>query len=280
MASYNLTEIYTATEGQQLFPVLKPYVPNTQQILVHVNGLLVFNGIDYTEQEMSINLTELCNEGDVVSITFIDVNNDIDMDIVGDRSSVFRRYGQSSRLKNNNRYHVNIAIKKKNFKWTFSSRYTPLYSNSNKIKGDTGDLLNSLTDEQVNYLLYINSKEVDEILREYEERGDALSGDVSDKTFAYNKSQWVRYKTCIDIVNAIYLTIAGQSGSVIKKIGPINVEKTTKIPYLSDMLARFKELFKPYDDMLRNGGNTSVSVVGFTRAGTSYAYPLSTRRSF
>lgn len=182
------------------------------------------------------------------------------------KDSLFKAYGSVS-LKYNHKYLFNVNIDKENFSTDFVSKLDPFYSSVDKIRKDTGDLLENVSDETISYLIYSNSKYVKDKLDEK---------DVEE--VPYYAKQFVRYKTDMDLINAIYLTLSGRIGSVNKKIGIISIDKTMKIPYINDMLGYFKDLAKNYEDMLENIGDNGT-VATFVKASNS-KYPLDERRNF
>lgn len=182
------------------------------------------------------------------------------------KESLFKAYGSAS-LKYNHKYLFNVNIDKEDFSTDFVSKLDPFFTSVDKVRKDTGELLENVSDETISYLIYSNSKYVNEILSEKE---------VDE--IPYYAKQYVRYKTDMDLINAIYLTLSGRIGSVNKKIGIISIDKSMKIPYINDMLGYFKDLAKKYEDMLDNIGDNGT-VTAFVKASNT-SYPLSERSSF
>lgn len=180
--------------------------------------------------------------------------------------SLFKAYGSES-LKHNHVYTFTACVDGKNFSTDFVTKLNPYYSSVDKIRKDTGGLLESVDDDVISYLIYLNSKNVYEVLKEKEVEGIP--------NFA---KQYVRYKTDMDLINAIYLTLSGKPGSTNKRIGIISVDKTMKIPFIKDMLYYFKDLCKKYEDMLDELGE--VSMAGSFVKAKETTYPITQRMSF
>lgn len=266
---YSIYDRIEAIQGQQRFNTSKPYLGGT--LMVHVNGLLVNLGvdndyieIDNTTIQFNYELTAL----DEVSIISIFSSDNLQDGVISNNNynpnSLYKRYSTIVKLKYNAKYHITISLNGKYTNWSFTSKYSPMYCSVDKIRLDTGDLLNGATDEQISYMLYMNSKEVQEIVRVKDAVNGGLVVDESMniKPIIYAKA-WVRWKTDLDLVNSIYLSLCGLSGGTIKKIGVIDVERSVKLPGIKDMLARFKELFKDQDEYVRS---TTTPIQSFTKA--------------
>lgn len=135
---------------------------------------------------------------------------------------------------------------------------------------DTGDILSSVADEIILRIIYMNSKEGIEL---YE---STIDDNTTDITYPKVLNSWVRYKTDMDLIHAAYLTISGKYGTVAKKIGPIDISQTIKLPYINEMLSRFKDKFEQIQSSLTSSTATPLSAV---KAGDK-DYPISERMSF
>jgi hypothetical protein len=92
----------------------------------------------------------------------------------------------------------------------------------------------------------------------------------------YAFEQYVRYRTDIDLITAIYLSRAGEAGSLEKKLGDLSVVREFKPTKLDDMLAAFRDEMSLWEGRLAQSGLVGSAV----RAGRTSPYPLSGRRSF
>lgn len=177
-----------------------------------------------------------------------------------------RKYDGEQHLMNNQEYTLSIKLSNKTHTFKFTSKYSPLYSTSKIIKNDLLDIVESIDDDVINFTIWQNSILANEV----------ANTEIKDGKIPFYAKQWVRYKTEIDLVYAVYLAISGKSGSVSKKLGNMLIEKRYKIPFLKDMLSELKKKLGPFDKQL-----TGVKVVGRSvlKAGKT-PYPLTQRRSF
>lgn len=237
---------------------------------ISVNRNQLQKGLDYTISEGILNFVNPLEVGDKIIIKASILDN---VKIVTKNSyskdALFKVFSSDIKFKSNNRYNFILNINSEDFSSSFSTKYDPFYCNVKTIRTDTGDLLNNVTDEQIAKVIYNNSKEALERLETLDE--------MPEKTPTYAKN-YVRYKTDIDFCYSIYLSMSGKIGSFSKTIGDIKIDTTYKIPYLGDMLSRFKELLAPNQDILNNGLSGSASV-SFVRAQKTQ-YPVSNRGVF
>lgn len=266
-------ETYKATAGQKVFMTPQPYVTGSGTLYVYLNGLTCGIGahLDYQEiDEKFIEFNYELQEGDLVTLATSTLDKSLGIDVVGVRNALFPLYGSGDRLKNNQLYEINLMVNGKKINWKFSSRFSPMHSNAQVVRLVTGNLLSEVTDEQINGIIYHNSKEIVAVLAALDEENSTTTAIGSVH------KEWVKFKTCLDLVNAIYLTISGQKGSISKSIGQLRIEKSIELPYLSDMLKYFQEQFKKYDMSVTK----PIISRNFVKAGTS-EYPITTaRRSF
>jgi len=270
--SLGFRETYKATAGQKIFTTPQPYVVGSGTLYVYMNGLTSSIGLhlDYTEiDERTIQFNYELEEGDLVTLATSTIDKSIGVDVVGFRNALFLLYGSDNRLMHNQMYEASITIKGKPIKWSFSSRFSPLYNNVQNVRLITGTLLNPATDEQINKMLYLNSKELDEVLAVYDEENSTTT------TIGSVHKEWVKFKTCLDLVNAMYLSLTGQKGSISKSIGQLKIDKSVELPYLSDMLLYFREQFRKYDMSV----NKPILSKAFVKANAT-EYPIGARRSF
>ena len=186
------------------------------------------------------------------------------------KKSLFKYYSSDVKLKNNQIYKFTLTVKDEEHNIEFLSKYDPLYTTVDKIRLDTGDLLNNVTDAQIAKVIYLNSKETLEKIETSIENG-SLDESVKDKIPTFVKN-YVRYKTDIDFCYAIYLSISGKYGSHSKKVGDISIENTVKLPYINEMIGRFKELLKPNEEAFKS--SSAIISASFVKAGNSNSYPV------
>ena len=282
MRQYSINEKYIASEGQQVFRVEKPFINDT--ISVFVNGGLQTLG----EQEDYLTVQDTgkvifnrpLSEGDIVSVISNVASTKVNLEIVSSGradkpNALYKKYGTVQRLKENNKYEVYLCIDKEIYKWNFISKLNPLFVSSKKIWEDIGEFIEGFTEEYINSMLYRNSVEVVELIDELANADEAIENVTYEKDSDGNYTtasraikNWVRFKTEIDLVMARYYGISYRYGSVRKEVGDISIEKSTKLPYIDNLLDRLKDQFEEADNTIR-GINIVASGI---KAGTSYKY--------
>lgn len=282
MRKYSVNEKFTATQGQQVFNVEKPFINDT--ISIFVNGMLQTLGED--EDYLTVQDTgkvifhNPLNEGDIVSVISNVASQKINLEIVSSGkadkpNALYKKYGTVKRLKGNNKYEVQICIGKDIFKWSFVSKLSPLFVSSKKVWEDIGEFIEGFTEEYINSMIYRNSVEVIELIDELANADEAVEnvtyevdGDGNYTTPNRAVKNWVRYKTEIALIMARYYGISYRYGSVRKEIGDISIEKSTKLPYIDNLLDGLKDQFQEADNTIR-GINIVASGV---KAINNYSY--------
>lgn len=282
MKQYSINETYIAVQDQTTFNIEKPFVNDT--ISVFVNGSLKTFGTDkdyLTVQDTGkVIFNTPLNAGDTVSVISTVVSNRLSLEIVSagraDKpNALYKKYGTVNRLKPNNKYEVQICIDKDMFKWGFVSKLNPFFVQPKKIWEDIGEFIEGFTDEYIASMIYRNSVEVIELidmLANAEEAIENVTYEV-DSEGMYSTTQravtnWVKFKTEIDLIYARYFGISYRYGTVEKEVGDIRIRKETKLPYIDNLLARLTKQFEEADQVIR-GLNIVVSTV---KATINYKY--------
>lgn len=279
MRKYSVNETYTASEGQQVFNIEKPFINDT--ISVFLNGVLQSFGEDkdyVTSQDTGrIVFMNPLDAGDTVSVISNVVSNKLNLEIISagraDKpNALYKKYGTVKRLKPNNKYEVCIVINKEQFKWNFVSKLSPMFLTSRKIWEDIGEFIEGFTEEYINSMLYRNSKEVIELIDELANQEDpvenvtySVDGDGNYKGSHSAVKDWVRYKTEIELIYARYYGISLRYGSQKKEIGDISIEKSTKLPYLDNLLDGLKKKFEDSDEKIRGLNVVAYGVKAINR---------------
>lgn len=282
MKKYSINENYIATQGQQIFNIEKPFINDT--ISVFVNGILQILGEDkdyLTVQDTGkVIFNNPLNENDMVSIISNIASKRINLEIISSGkadkpNALYKKYGTVKRLKENNKYEIQICIDKDIYKWNFISKLNPLFVSSKKIWEDIGEFIEGFTEEYINSMIYRNSVEVIELIDELANSDDAIENVTYEKDADGNYTttsraikNWVKYKTELQLVMARYYGISYKYGSVRKEIGDISIEKSTKLPYIDNLLDGLKDQFEEADNAIR-GINIVASGV---KAITNYSY--------
>jgi len=252
MRHYSINENFTATDGQQVFNIEKPFINDTISVFINGNLQTLGEDKDYlTVQDTGkVIFHNPLNEGDIVSVISNIASNKVNLEIVStgraDKpNALYKKYGTVKRLKENNKYEVQICIDKEIFKWYFVSKLNPLFVSSKKIWEDIGEFIEGFTEEYINSMIYRNSVEVVELIDELANQDEAVENvtyeidNDGNYTTTYRAIRnWVKFKTEIDLVMARYYGISYRYGSVRKEVGDIAIEKSTNyhilITYLVD----------------------------------------------
>ena len=282
MKKYSVNENYVASDGQQIFNIEKPFVNDT--ISVFVNGILQVLGEDkdyLTVQDTGkVIFNKPLSEGDIVSVISTVASNKINLEIISSGkadkpNALYKKYGTVKRLKPNNVYEVHLCLDKDIVKWNFVSHLNPLFVSSKKIWEDIGEFIEGFTERYINSMLYRNSVEVIELIDELANQEEAVENvtyeinEDGDYTTAYRAiKNWVKFKTEIELVMARYYGISYRYGSIRKEVGDISIEKSTKLPYIDNLLDRLKDQFEEADKVIR-GLNTVASAI---KGGDNYSY--------
>lgn len=282
MRKYSVNENYVASNEQQVFNIEKPFVNDT--ISVFVNGVLQVLGEDkdyLTVQDTGkVIFNEPLSEGDIVSVISTVASNKINLEIISSGkadkpNALYKKYGTVKRLKPNNVYEVHLCLDKDIIKWNFVSHLNPLFVNSKKIWEDIGEFIEGFTERYINSMIYRNSVEVIELIDELANQEEAIENVTyeinkdGDYTTTYRAiKNWVKFKTEIELVMARYYGISYRYGSIRKEVGDISIEKSTKLPYIDNLLDRLKDQFEEADKVIR-GLNTVASAI---KGGDNYSY--------
>lgn len=282
MRKYSVNENYTASSGQQVFNIEKPFINDTISVFLNGNLQVLGETEDYlTVQDTGkVIFNEPLNEGDIVSVVSNIASNKVNLEIVSSGkadkpNALYKKYGTVNRLKPNNKYEVQICIGKELFKWTFVSKLSPLFVSSKKIWEDIGEFIEGFTEEYVNSMLYRNSVEVVELIDELKNQDEAVENvtyevdaDGNYTTTYRAVKNWVRLKTEIELVMARYYGISYRYGTIVKEVGDIHIEKSTKLPYIDNLLDRLKDQFEEADNVIRGVNIVASGVKGIN----NYSY--------
>lgn len=272
---YDLHEIYIVkTEDYNNYKIVNEILidkDNLSKAIVSVNDKILLFGVDYTINENELIFSEpLCIYDKIIIKDSILNNVKLITKNSYSKNALFKYYSSNVKFKFNQVYEFVISLNNKDYTNKFNSKHNPFYTTIENIRIDTGDLLANVSDNQIANVIYMNSKEALEKIEENEI-------DISQKIPTYVKN-YVRYKTDIDFCYAIYLSISGKYGSYSKKIGDIQIDNTFKLPYLQEMIGRFKELLKPNEELLSSNAGAGT-VASFVKAQSS-DYPVSNRGVF
>ena len=282
MRKYSINEKYIAYKNQQIFNIEKPFINDAISVFINGNLQILGENKDYlTVQDTGkVIFNNPLNEGDIVSVISNVVSQRINLEIVSSGkadkpNALYRKYGTVKRLKDNNKYEVQICLDKEIYKWHFVSKLNPLFTSSKKIWEDIGEFIEGFTEEYINSMIYRNSVEVTELIDELANADEAIENvtyeiDADGNYTTTNRAirNWVRYKTEIELIMARYYGISYQYGSVRKEIGDISIEKSTKLPYIDNLLDRLKDQYEEADNTIRG-----INIVAYgVKAIDNYSY--------
>lgn len=285
MQSYSIKENFIVKEGQQIFRTDKPFVEGT--IDVYLNGALQTFGEkkDYVtlgDNGKVIFIKELL-EGDNVSIVSNIEAKNIKVMSFGSRdttNALFKKFTSEPKLKFNNRYKVHITVNGQDIDWQFVTKLTPMFCTTKKILEDIGEFIQGFTEEYISSMIHRNSWEIvnrinealeDTEISENMSIEDTIAPNSEEEYVSPNKlvSKWVRIKTEIDLIYARYYGISYNYGSAKKAIGDISIEKSTKLPYIDELLKRLKGELENTEEAIFGGINF---IGGFVKGITNYQY--------
>lgn len=192
--------------------------------------------------------------------------------------TLFKRTSNNDNLIFNNKYEAYLELDGEKFISRFYSKLDPLYASVSDVRMDTGTLLEEYSDFVINNCIHKNSILAYEYLQNSNSDDDYSFESDTEITVTTAAKQYVRYKTDLDLVNAKYLSIVGNYGTVTKKISSLDISYEQELPELADMLSYFKDKVKEYEDELKVGSTTSIAV-DFVRS-SSNDYPIDSRNSF
>ena len=265
-----ITEQKVSKEQNNLLPTMD--LSNLTSVFK--NGELQQINEDYLIENDEIVFNANLTQSDNIKLTY---NYDTEKSLINpgksNSNSILTRFNSDIKLNENNKYTIGISIDKDIYEWTFNSKQNPMFSTARKILEDIGEFIEGFTEEYINNKIYDNSLEVINLIDELRENDVENVTYETDENGFYTTNykavnNWVRYKTDIDLVVARYFGISYHYGSELKEIGDIKIEKTTKLPYIDNLLDTLKRKFELADQAIR-GVNVVSSAV---KAGTRYTY--------
>lgn len=253
------------------YKLIRPYSPGKKEIAVYYNGVLLMDSQYDEVDKNTIVLAFDPFEGDTVTVLYTlsfsaHIGSD-NGDVVGDRtSSMFKRHGEGKYLLNNQKYTLEFVMNGEKNVYTFSSAYSPMYCSAKMILTDLFDVFEHVDIDDINFHIWQNSTiALNKTTLEWKDNEpipDAIK-------------KWVRYQTEIDLINALYINLSVNSGTIQKTVGSISMSKTVSIPYI-DML--LKELKKKLADAERDMVESKTGYATRKSGGTDY--PITDRRGF
>jgi hypothetical protein len=283
MPTFAPQEVYLIEQdGQTVIELSHPYVIDASEINVYLNGMLSVINEDYTEiDNLHVEFKYQLSMSDVVIIEHKVYFDDKLVTVIGRKGkALYQQYGTTETLLKNQTYTLIFQHGVQSFTSKFNTMIDSLYAGIETIRNDLGNVLDGLADEsRILFLIFENS-----ILSKNIASADNLTlleQSVTDNTpVPYVFKQYVRYRTELDIVMAMYLYASGRQGSESKALGQLKLNKqlllgmTPLEPIMSDL----KQKLKTWEKKL-TGGAVSSPVATAVRGGTSNPYPLTSPRN-
>lgn len=187
----------------------------------------------------------------------------------------YNEYGTEDTLLNNNKYSVFLELDDLTVRFSFTSKYSPLYASVDIIDGDIGPFIEGFTEEEINRQIHAVSIEAQKMAY-----NDTT---FSDEAFDYENPpyfvrQYVRYKTEYNLAKKQYVKMARASGND-KTLGDFSVSKDFSLSDLKELLGMLKDDLKPWaDELTGRTGRGQAGMLYFTKSGNNPS-PLTNERT-
>lgn len=178
--------------------------------------------------------------------------------------SALEKFGTETRLMENQLYTVTLNVSGETSTFSFTSRYTPLYSTVKLVKSEFNRMFSVFSDDEINQLIQSNS------ILALEFANPAI--DTQDDIPYYVK-QYVRYKTQLDLITSLLIERSSQAGSSEKRLADLNIVKEYKTPELEGILKIIERRLAPWEAQL---SGMKARPTGSIRSGNT-EYPIGTR---
>ncbi len=277
MPTFSPQQIHLCEDGQTDIILDHPYLMGQNELTVYLNGIRVVLDEDYIEHDpFTIRFLFQLSEEDIVITEHKVYFDDKKVTIVGDKKdSMFQKFGTEQTLLNAQEYTVRFTQGDQVLQSIFYTRMDPSYSTIKIIRNDLGKVLDEIKDSQIAFQIYQNSVLANNIASE-----ENLGRLEEEEKIPYVFKQYVRYRTELDLLIAIYLHISGRGSTEKKVLGELEIEYKWRLPDIKPLLDELKRALKPWEKELR--GQTSVGIIASAvKAGSSAPYELSSpRRDF
>lgn len=268
--------VYFTEDGQTEIVLDTPYLLDGS-LQVFLNGMLAVRGDDYFETDPTkITFSYQLAATDVVITQQQTVINQ-NITVINDspKESLYKKFGEVETLLPNQKYTLRMKHMEQEFTSTFFTRLNPYYSNVPIIRTDLGGVIGDIPDDRIMMLIYNNSILANNIASE-----ENMALLEEEEKVPYVFKQYVRYRTELDLMMAVYLQLSGRQGSVNKILGELEIKRqyTFGSMDLEAILDDLKRKLKEWEDLLRGKNRTIASSA--VRGGKD-SYPLyNPRRTF
>lgn len=270
MKTFETSEIINVNSNDS---IISPYLGIGQgNLSVFLNGE-TFEDYTLNEEERTMNLNEPASSYSELNIfNSIEAQNNA---VIVSKSkndtpnAIFKKYSEENLLKKNNKYIFNVKIDNEDITSVFYSAVSPLLTTVKIIRSEIGEFIPDYTDQQIIDVIYNNSidliAKLDEIAQSEDEEDKTVTYEVDEDgnyTFSNPRAikQYMIAKTCIDLIYSKYFGISYNYGSIKKNIGDIDIEKSVKLPYIDNLLSKYKKML---EDALKviDGYDVAVTAV-------------------
>jgi hypothetical protein len=181
-----------------------------------------------------------------------------------------QKYGSEKRLYENQRYTIQLSLNGETKKFSFTSRYNPLYSTVKILRSDFPDMFANFHDDLLNFQIWQSSLLGQEIVGEDSEH-------IVDGKPSYTMKQFVRYNTEYEIIRNILLAMTTDSGMEEKMLGEFRIARQV---FLAKDLPKTLRALKTEVDTWKAALGVMAAPRGAVRGGQSSPFPLNSRVSF
>lgn len=288
MSSFSPQEVHFPNDGDTRITLDYPYQTDGQSLKVYLNGMLAVIDYDYIEYDTTtIEFKyQLSGEDVVVTEHRIYLNQKI-VDVINDRDTgLFHKYGIEDRLMENQKYSVVFDHGFSKLETHFYTKIYPLFTNVPTIRNDFQGMFEEIADHQILFQIYQNGVLAMNIAQTEEDgSGTSQQQDIQDAVdnrtqIPFYARQFVRYRTELDFVLAIYFAISGKGGAQSKVLGSLEIERRYRLGEIEPLLKELKSRLKPWEQELRGSSGTRIAASA-VRGGNNNPYELtSPRREF
>lgn len=240
--------------------------------------IVVYEGLEFSILDETKIMFDPIHNGKKVLLSYTHECED-DTEIITNNpraNSLYKSYGSGTYLNTNNQYTVELEFsKEQSYKKVFNSKFDPFFGTVKKIRTDTGSLLDDYTDLHIAQVLHENSILAIELATKNAEED-------SDEELVITKEMklYARYKTDLDLVNAMYISIASKYGKVAKKLSTLDIEYEQKLPDLKGMIGYFEDKVKKLEEDILSASNDTTGIIVSFRKANGTNYPVDDRNSF
>jgi hypothetical protein len=149
--------------------------------------------------------------------------------------------------------------------YAFTSDYLPAYSTAKDVRVDLATALERFSDTDIWHIIRDNTVYLQKNIRNDYIPEEESFDDIDGSDF-YMRA-WVKIKSQIDSLYGSYASVALRLGSEKHQLGFLDINKSTKLPYIDDLLGKLKDDLHELDILLF-GFHPQHAVKG----GKSYPY--------